>query len=183
MTRHTRLRKWLGTSVVVAIVSAALALVPILEHPACAQQSWEPAPAAGQGQGYPPPAQGQGYYPPPGQGYYPPPAPFDSSRVIAQATQDAHADESGALWFFAGCLLGLIGIVIAAVVEPTPPPARLMGKSPEYISVYTTTYKSEGKSAQLRSALFGLGTTVVVFIVLYVIIIVAVVKSSPQTTY
>ncbi len=66
-----------------------------------------------------------------------------------EATQDAQADENGTLWFFAGCLLGLIGVVIAAVAEPTPPPARLMGKSPEYLAVYTQTYKSAG---QLRAA-------------------------------
>ena len=96
-----------------------------------------------------------------------------------EATQDAQADENGALWFFAGCLLGLIGVVIAAVAEPTPPPARLMGKSPEYLAVYTQTYKSEGKSAQLRSSLWGVGTALVVVVAIWVIIVVSVTKSQP----
>jgi uncharacterized membrane protein len=69
--------------------------------------------------------------------------------------------------------------VIAAVAEPTPPPARLMGKSPEYLAVYTQAYKSEGKSAQLRSSLWGVGTLLVGFVVLYVIIIVSLTKSQP----
>jgi hypothetical protein len=65
------------------------------------------------------------------------------------------------------------------VAEPTPPPARLMGKSPEYLAVYTQTYRAEGKSAQLRSSLWGVGTVVVAFVVIYVIIIVSLTKNQP----
>ena len=161
-------RKWAGTFAIVAMVSGAMIVSPLLEHPVQAQQSWTPP----QQQSWGPPQQGG-----PAYGYAP--QPVDTARAVMEATQDAQADENGALWFFAGCILGLIGVVIAAVAEPTPPPARMMGKSPEYLAVYTQTYKSEGKSAQLKSSLWGVGTTVVVFVALYVIIIVSLTKSQP----
>jgi hypothetical protein len=171
MSRPRNVRKWLGNLGVVGIVSAAMIMIPIFEHPAAAQQTWEP------------PAQQQWAPPPAGAPVYAPP-PVDTGRAVMEATQDAQADNNGVLWFFAGCLLGVIGVVIAAVADPTPPPARMMGKSPEYLAVYTNTYKSVGHSAQLHSALWGMGTALVVLIVIYVIIIVAVVKSQPTyTTY
>jgi hypothetical protein len=170
MSRPRNVRKWFGKLGVVGIVSAAMIMIPIFEHPAAAQQTWEP------------PAQQQWSPPPAGAPAYAPP-PVDTGRAVMEATQDAQADTNGVLWFFAGCLLGLIGVVIAAVADPTPPPARMMGKSPEYLAVYTNTYKSVGHSAQLHSALWGLGTAVVVVVVIYVIIIVAFVKSQPTYTY
>jgi hypothetical protein len=169
MSKPRDVRKWLGRFSVVAIVSSAMVMIPIFEHPACAQQQWAPPQ---QQQWAPPPAGAPAYAPP----------PVDTNRAVMEATQDAEADTNGVLWFFAGCLLGLIGVVIAAVADPTPPPARMMGKSPEYLAVYTNTYKSVGHSAQLHSALWGLGTAVVVVVIIYVILIVAVVKSTPSTT-
>ena len=49
------------------------------------------------------------------------PAAGRHARAVLEATQDAQADENGTLWFFAGCILGLIGVVIAYVAEPSPP--------------------------------------------------------------
>ena len=160
-------RKWAGTFAIVAVVSGAMIVSPLLEHPVQAQQSW--APQQQQSWGPPPPGAPYGYAP----------QPVDTNRAVMEATADAQADENGALWFFAGCILGLIGVVIAYVAEPTPPPERLMGKSPEYLSVYTTTYSSQGRSAQLHSALWGFGTFVVVFVAIYVIVIVSLTKTQP----
>ena len=169
MTRSRNVRKWVGNISVIGIVSAAMVMIPLMEHPVQAQQQWAPPQ---QQQWAPPPAGAPAYAPP----------PVDTSRAVMEATADAQADTNGVLWFFAGCLLGLIGVVIAAVADPTPPPARLMGKSPEYLAVYTQTYKSEGHSAQLHSALWGLGTAVVVVVVIYVILIVAIVHNTNTTT-
>ena len=156
-------RRWAGTFVVVAVVSGAMIVSPLLEHPVQAQQSWEPRP-----QTWGPPAPGA-----PAYGYAPP--PVDAARAVMEGTQDAQADENAAGWFIVGCLLGLIGVVIAYAVEPTPPPSRLMGKSPEYLTIYMQTYRSEGRSAQVRSALFGIGTLIVLGVVLLVVIL----KSEP----
>ena len=163
MTRRVGSSKWLGTTVMVFVVSAAMIMIPEMQHPAMAQQSWAPPPQ-----------------PMPGQPYYAPP-PVDAGRAAAEAVADAHADTNGTMWFFAGCLLGVIGIIIAYVAEPSPPPARLMGKSPEYLAIYTATYKSEAKSIQGRSAIYGTLTTLAVFVVIYVIIIVAVVHDANTT--
>jgi hypothetical protein len=156
--------RWLRSTLVVGVVSAAMILLPALQRPALAQQGWGPAPAPGYA---------------PGQPYYYPPPPVDAARAAAEATNDAHADTNGTLWFFAGCLLGVIGIVIAYVAEPTPPPARMMGKSPEYLAIYTTAYKAEARSIQGRAAIWGTVTLAAVVVVFYIIIFVAIVKSEP----
>lgn len=161
-------RKWLGTLAIVAVVSGAMIASPLLEHPVQAQSSWEPQP---QTWGPPPPGA-------PTYGYAPAP-PIDPARAVMEATQDAQADENAALWFFAGCLLGVIGVVIAYVAEPTPPAARLMGKSPQYLAIYTNTYRSEGRSAQVRSSLWGIGTILALTVVLIIVIL----KSEPTMTY
>jgi len=166
--RTVGFRKWAGTFMVVAVVSGAMIVSPLLEHPVQAQQGWGPPPQ----QPWGPPQPGAPAYAPP---------PVDAGRALIEGAQDARADENGTLWFFAGCLLGLIGVVIAVVAEPTPPPARMMGKSPDYLTIYTQAYRSEGKSAQLRSSLWGLGTAVVVGVVIYVILIVTILKSQPTT--
>ncbi len=158
---------------VVAVVSAALILVPALQWPANAQQGWAPAPAPGQAYGQPQPygqPYGQPYAQPYGQPYYAPPA-VDVATATAQAVNDARADTSGAIWFFAGCVLSWIGILIAYVVDPSPPPARLMGKSPEYLGVYLAAYKNEARSIQGHAAIWGTVTAVAVSVVLIIIFV------------
>ena len=167
--RKVDARRWVGTFMVVAVVSGAMIASPLLEHPVQAQQSWQPQP---QPQTWGPPAPGA-----PAYGYAPP--PVDAARAAMEATQDAQADENGALWFFAGCLLGIIGVVIAYVADPTPPPARLMGKSPQYLAIYMQTYQSEGRSAQVRSSLWGIGTVLIIGVVLIIVIL----KNEPAMTY
>jgi hypothetical protein len=72
-----------------------------------------------------------------------------------EGERDGAADSSGAAWFMLGCLLGGIGVIIAYVAEPTPPPARYIGKSPEWVMAYSQAYKSAGRSAQGKSAILG----------------------------
>jgi len=146
------------------------------------------------GQQPPPQQPPPNYPPPPPSPWQQPPgtAPYgypqqgfsgDVATATARGTADAEADTSGALWFFAGCGLGAIGILIAYVVEPTPPAARIMGKSPDYVMAYTSAYKSAGKSSQAKHALYGclVGTAVVVAI--YLILIAAVAHDASMTTY
>jgi len=162
MTRRVGSSRWLGTTIVAFVVSAAMIMIPEMQRPANAQQSWGPPPQ-----------------PMPGQPYYAPP-PVDAARAAAEAINDAHADTSGALWYFAGCLLGVIGILIAYVSEPSPPPARMMGKSPEYLTIYTNTYKTEARSIQGRSAIYGALTWGAIVVV---VIVIAVVAAHNSTTY
>jgi len=164
MSRPTGVRQGLGTATIVAVVSGALILLPGLQRPVFAQQSWAP-----------PPAGAQPMYAP---------APLDAGRAAAEGVQDADADINGTLWFFVGCL-GIIGIAVAYLAEPSPPPARLMGKSAEYVMLYSTAYKSEGKSIQGRHAIYGCLVGTAIIVAIYVVLIVTVLKNANnmQTTY
>lgn len=162
MSRPSGFLKWASTSTVVALVAGALILLPALQRPVLAQQSWAPPPA-GQPAGQP------------GYGYAPP--PVDAGRAAAEGVQDANADINGTLWFFVGCL-GIIGIAVAYFAEPSPPPARLMGKSAEYVMIYSTSYKSEGKSIQGRHAIYGCLVGTAIAVAIYIIIVVAIVKNA-----
>lgn len=71
------------------------------------------------------------------------------------AQRDAQRDANGSMWFILGCLLGPTPIVIAYVVDPSPPMSRLMGKSPEYVATYTDTYREEVKRIRTKNALWG----------------------------
>jgi hypothetical protein len=102
-----------------------------------------------------------------------------AAAAAAAAEADADADTSGALWFGAGCLLGVIGILVAYVVEPHPQATRLMGKDAEYIQAYTLTYTSAAKSIQTKMALYGCAAGAVTGVVLYVFAIGAAVSSVP----
>jgi hypothetical protein len=142
------------------MVMAAQVLLPALERPAWAQAT--PAPYAPPPGYAPPPPAGYappppGYAPPP-PGYAPPPPgytpPLDAGAAAAQGVRDAQADVSGTMWFFLGCL-GLLGVLIAYVAEPSPPPARMIGRSAEFVNIYTAAYKTEGKSIQGRNAIYG----------------------------
>jgi hypothetical protein len=154
--------------------AAAPAPAPKGAAPGGAYDPWS-NPAAAPPPGYAPPAgyPGAGYPPPPGYQAYP---PLDTGRVVAQATADAKQD-TGAGWFFLGCL-GLIGVLVAFVAEPSPPPERFVGKSPEFVNTYSTAYKSAGKSAQGTQAIYGclVGTAIVIGI--YAILIASYASSS-----
>ena len=75
------------------------------------------------------------------------------ARIAAEL--DARNDVNTGLWFLGGCLGGVIGIVVAYAVEPSPPATRLLGKSPEYVAYYTDAYTETAKKRQANSALGG----------------------------
>lgn len=102
-----------------------------------------------------------------------------AAAAAAAAEADADADTSGALWFGAGCLLGVIGILVAYIVEPHPQATRLMGKDADYIQAYSLTYKSAAKSVQTKMAMYGCAAGAVAGVVLYVFAIGAAVSSAP----
>ena len=89
---------------------------------------------------------------------------FVQAEAATAAEVDANKDVSKLLCFSAGCVLSAIfflpspygyllppvGIIGSYSYRPVPSPARLIGKSPEYISAYTTTYKSKRGNIQVR---------------------------------
>ncbi len=71
-----------------------------------------------------------------------------------------------AIWFFAGFCGGLLGVIIAYVVKPSPSPAEYMGQSQAYINGYIEGYKSKSAKMQGGKAVAGclLGTALSVLI-------------------
>jgi len=93
------------------------------------------------------------------------------AQAEADATADANKDVNKPLWFGTGCLLsGLvflplpgwsscllppIGLTGTYFYRPAPPVSRLIGRTPEYVDVYTSTYKTKRGSAQASWASAG----------------------------
>jgi hypothetical protein len=93
------------------------------------------------------------------------------AQAEADATSDANKDVNKPLWFGTGCLLsGLvflplpgwsscllppIGVTGTYFYRPAPPVSRLIGRTPEYVDVYTSTYKSKRGNVQASWASAG----------------------------
>jgi hypothetical protein len=141
-----------------------------------------PPPPPDQG-GYPPPA-GYGQPPPPGYGPpmgMPPPGMNDGAQGALDGRTDAPQQISGTLWFFVGFLLSWIGIILGYVLSPSPDGARLVGKSPAYVSSYTVAYQEAGRSYQGIHAVWGCVTSGAIYLVIvlfYYIFAVALVAST-----
>ncbi|MCG9126682.1 hypothetical protein JT359_03675 [Candidatus Poribacteria bacterium] len=105
------------------------------------------------------------------------------SQAIADAEQDVSTDVNGTLWFLGGCLGNITVIIIANVIEPTPPASRLLGKSPEYIATYTDTYRAKATNLQSSRALAGCITGTAVCCVGYSFLFIAAVNESSNSNY
>ena len=90
-------------------------------------------------------------------------------RVTGEA--DAESATNKGLWFIAGCLGGVLGLIISYVYTPTPPSSRLLGKSPEYVAAYSDAYREKAKKLQTNMALTGCGVGAVAYIVYVVLVI------------
>jgi len=79
----------------------------------------------------------------------------------------AEENTSKILWFGAGFLGGIIGVILAYVIKPSPPASTLVGKSPDYVAAYTDAYREECKSIQTKYAWIGCGTQSVLTLICY----------------
>ncbi len=109
-----------------------------------------------------------------------PPATAGDPMVgaIADGERDAVADTNGALWFIVGCAVGVLGVVLGYVVEPSPPPARLLGRSADYVATYTQSYHHAAKQQQGKRAMSGCLVGTLVTVAIYA----AVLASAPAAT-
>lgn len=88
------------------------------------------------------------------------------SEAVVAAERDAKTDVDQSDWWIRGCCL--FGASQAGnVAEPSP--ERLVGKSPEYVEVYTQVYKAKAKNLQRSAATPGCLTTVFSAGILFVI--------------
>lgn len=60
-------------------------------------------------------------------------------------------------WGFSiGCAVGCLGpLTLISMYQQTPPPERFIGKSPEYIDVYTDAYKKRDRSLRVQYTAVG----------------------------
>ena len=78
-------------------------------------------------------------------------------EAVIAAEQDAKAEVDQDKWWWRGCLL--VGVA-AADSRSQPPPERLVGKSPEYVEVYTQAYQAKVRNLRKSAAVPGCLTTV-----------------------
>ena len=90
--------------------------------------------------------------------------------AIADAREDARANINTMLWVGAGCLFHLLGVGAAYIIDPIPGASRLIGKSSQYIAVYTDEYKRVGKGIQTKQAIRGCIVSSLVYILISIYI-------------
>lgn len=78
-----------------------------------------------------------------------------TAQAYLTAERDAESDAKKVTWFFIGFLGNILGIIIASIYEPTPSASRLLGESPEYVALYTDSYKAKSRKIQIRQSIIG----------------------------
>ena len=88
-----------------------------------------------------------------------------AEQAVAEAEADANKDVNKPLWFATGgllsglvfvplsgvysCLLPPVGLAGTYFYQPNPPTERFIGKSAEYVAIYSETYKKERSRLQV----------------------------------
>ncbi len=75
------------------------------------------------------------------------------------ARYDATRQVSRAKWTSCGCVGVYLGVAASMLFVASPRIERLLGKSPEYVMLYTRTYKRVMRGQQFRWAALGCATT------------------------
>jgi hypothetical protein len=90
-----------------------------------------------------------------------------------QAIADAKADVSAWQWIGVGCLFTLFGVAAAYIIKPTPPPDKLLGKSPEYVESYTDCFVKQCRRTRGGNAWIGLGVSTAATLVVGIVVLAA----------
>ncbi len=91
-----------------------------------------------------------------------------ATDACAQGQMDAGIEVNKFLWGAVGFLLGIVGVLIAYMVPPSPPAMKLMGKSSEYVLAYTQCYQDKGKGEQGTASLIGCAISGVLVTIYYI---------------
>ena len=98
------------------------------------------------------------------------PLVINPRSITAKAKQDAKADAklSSMTWYSAGFFFGLIGVGASYIANPTIPYSKLLGKTPNYILIYTEEYKKAMRKERTNQAktgcILGIGITVLYYL-------------------
>ena len=77
------------------------------------------------------------------------------AEAVQNAIIDVESNVNQTMWFVIGCVFPGVGLLSPYFYKPAIPAARMLGKSPEYIAIYTDTYKLEMEKRQFSAALIG----------------------------
>ena len=80
---------------------------------------------------------------------------YSVQAAAATAERDAQANTDPSFWFIIGCFGNVLGLIYANYATPSPPAVRLIGKSPEYVAVYSDAFKKKSKELQTNLAVRG----------------------------
>ena len=87
--------------------------------------------------------------------------------IMAQAEADAQTDVNGMVYGVGGFLCGIFGWLAATLSSPDVPAARLIGKSSNYVSIYSQAYKDKAKSIRTSAACTGWAIGAAVSLVIF----------------
>ena len=78
-----------------------------------------------------------------------------AAKAVVDAKKDAEADINKIRWFFYGCIFTVPASIVVLSLKAEIPTERLLGKSPEYVTYYTTEYRRKTKALRTGYTLMG----------------------------
>lgn len=96
------------------------------------------------------------------------------AKATADAERDSQADTDTTFWFIVGCFGSVLGFLYANYNVPTVPADRLIGKSPDYVTTYSSVYVRESKAIRQNRVVTGCVTSGIVGGAIYGCLIVTV---------
>ena len=102
------------------------------------------------------------------------------AKATADAERDAQADTDTTFWFIIGCFGSVLGFLYANFDVPTVPAERLIGKSPDYVTVYSSVYVRKSKAVRQDRVIKGCVTSAITGVVLYGCLIVTAAATTPS---
>ncbi len=76
-------------------------------------------------------------------------------QALLNARNDAEISTKDLNWFFGGFCCGIFGPLYAVLDTPNVPSNRLLGKSPEYVSIYTNEFQAKTRARRIRFSIIG----------------------------
>ena len=76
-------------------------------------------------------------------------------KAIFDGTQAAESVFNERLWYLTGCFFSFGGYLFAQTYYAPVPTVALLGRSPEYVAIYTDVYRAKSKELRSEAALEG----------------------------
>ena len=92
-----------------------------------------------------------------------------AAQAVIDARRDAGKDVNKIQWLALGCCFNGITHAAATIMTPDIPINRFMGKSPEYVFLYSQEYQRKARSLRNKYTLIGWGTGFVLVAAYYII--------------